>query len=78
KETIESLLHPGATAEDSPTEMALMIRISYPELIYFLTKRPLYFEWQHYLFVLAGVDLTMEDWRQKAPKDFLWIREPFH
>ena len=26
----------------------------------------------------AGVDLTMEDWRQTAPKDFLWIREPFH
>ena len=58
KETIESLLHPGATAEYSPTEMALMIRSRYPELIDFLTKRPLYFEWQHYLFVHAGVDLT--------------------
>ena len=58
--------------------MALMIRSRYPELIDFLTKRPLYFEWQHYLFVHAGVDLTMEDWRQTAPKDFLWIREPFH
>ena len=78
KETIESLLHPGATAEYSPTEMALMIRSRYPELIDFLTKRPLYFEWQHYLFVHAGVDLTMEDWRQTAPKDILWIREPFH
>ena len=35
KETIESLLHPGATAEYSPTEMALMIRSRYPELVDF-------------------------------------------
>ena len=34
KETIESLLHPGATAEYSPTEM-VMIRSRYPELVDF-------------------------------------------
>lgn len=78
KETMESLLHQGATEEYSPTEIALMIRSRYKELVDFLTQRPLYYEWQNYLFVHAGVDLTKKDWRQTSPRDFIWIREPFH
>lgn len=78
KETMESLLHKGATEEYSPTEIALMIRSRYPELIEFLTTLPLYYEWQDYIFVHAGVDLTKADWHDTAPKDFIWIREPFH
>ena len=58
KETIESLLHTGATEEYSPTEIALMIRSSYRDLIEFLMERPLYYEWGKYLFVHAGVDLS--------------------
>ncbi|MGX7351131.1 serine/threonine protein phosphatase 1 [Enterococcus canis] len=78
KETIESLLHKGATEEYSPTEMAMMIRSRYGELVDFLTQRPLYYEWGKYLFVHAGVDLTKKDWRDTSPRDFIWIREPFH
>lgn len=78
KETFESLLHPGATDEYSPTEIAMMIRSRYDELIQFLVERPLYFEWKQYLFVHAGVDLTKKDWRETSPRDFIWIREPFH
>ena len=78
KETIESLLHKGATEEYSPTEMALMIRSRYKELIEFLKERPLYFEWKKYIFVHAGVDLTKKDWHETSPQDFIWIREAFH
>ncbi|MBO6347789.1 metallophosphoesterase family protein [Enterococcus casseliflavus] len=78
KETIESLLHTGATEEYSPTEIALMIRSSYRDLIEFLMERPLYYEWGKYLFVHAGVDLSKKDWRKTADHDFIWIREPFH
>lgn len=78
KETIESLLHQGATEEYSPTEMALMIRSRYKDLLEFLGKRPLYFQWANYIFVHAGVDLTKTDWKETSPHDFLWIREPFH
>lgn len=77
-ETINSLLHPGATEEYSPTEIALMIRSRYQDLVDFLIDLPLYYEWKQYLFVHAGVDLTVPDWRQTQPRDFLWIREPFH
>jgi serine/threonine protein phosphatase 1 len=78
QETLNSLLHAGATTEYSPTEMAMMIRSRYRELIDFLITLPLYYEWHEYLFVHAGVDLTKADWHETAPKDFIWIREPFH
>lgn len=78
RETMESLLHPGAAEEYSPTEIAMMIRSRYRELVNFLCDLPLYYEWQDYLFVHAGVDLTKKDWRETSPSDFLWIREPFH
>lgn len=78
KETMESLLHKGATEEYSPTEIALMIRSRYKELVEFLMARPLYYEWGHYLFVHAGVDLSKKDWRDTSDHDFIWIREAFH
>lgn len=78
KETIDSLLHSGATEEYSPTEIAMMIRSRYKELVDFLMDRPLSFEWGKYLFVHAGVDLTKKNWQETDPRDFIWIREAFH
>lgn len=78
EETINSLLHPGAIHEYSPTEITMMIRSRYGELISFLIERPLYYEWEKYIFVHAGVDLSKRDWHDTEPRDFLWIREPFH
>ncbi|MGG5343818.1 metallophosphoesterase family protein [Enterococcus sp. AZ192] len=78
KETMESLLHKGASDEYSPTEIAMMICSRYKELIEFLKERPLYFEWKNYLFVHAGVDLAKKDWRETSPHDFIWIRDAFH
>lgn len=78
RQTIESLLHKGAWEEYSPTEIAMMIRSRYKELVDFLAKRPLYYEWGPYVFVHAGVDLTKKDWHKTSPHDFVWIREDFH
>lgn len=77
-ETINDLLHPGATEEYSPTEMSLLIKTHHGELITFLEELPYFFEWHQFLFVHAGVDLSKKDWRQTSPRDFMWIREPFH
>ena len=27
---------------------------------------------------MLGVDLRLDDWHDTEPKDFYWIREPFH
>ena len=78
KETIESLLHAVATEEYSPTEIAMMIRSRYKELLDFLAQRPTHFEWKQYVFAHAGVDLTKPDWRDTSPHDFVWIRDAFH
>lgn len=77
KETLESLLHQGATEEYSPTEIAMLISSRYKKMLAFLAERPFYCEWGDYLFVHAGVDLT-KDWQKTSAHDFLWIREPFH
>ncbi|MDH6365483.1 serine/threonine protein phosphatase 1 [Enterococcus sp. PF1-24] len=77
EETINSLLHAGAIHEYSPTEIAMMIRSRYSELLDFLVERPLYYEWEKYIFAHAGVDLELNDWHKTEPKDFIWIREPF-
>ncbi|MFS7261381.1 metallophosphoesterase [Carnobacterium divergens] len=76
--TLESLLHTGLEAEYSPTEISMLVKSHYPELIEFLNGLPLYFEWQDYVFVHAGVDLTKSDWKKTSERDFMWIREPFH
>ena len=77
-ETINSLLHPGAVLEYSAVELSAFLRRQYPELLAFLAERPLYYEWHDFVFAHAGVDLTLADWRQTQPLDFVWIREPFH
>lgn len=78
KQTVESLLHKGAWEEYSPTEIAMLIRSRYKDLVAFLQERPLYYEWGPYVFVHAGVDLTKKDWHQTSAHDFVWIREAFH
>lgn len=54
------------------------VKAQYSELIAFLRERPLYIDEGDVLFVHAGVDLRLDDWHDTMPKDFYWIREPFH
>lgn len=77
KETIESLLHKGATEEYSPSEISLMIQCHHKELIEFLRHLPLYYEWHNYIFVHAGIDFEKKDWHDTIDHDLIWIREPF-
>ncbi|MDR2464702.1 MAG: serine/threonine protein phosphatase [Streptococcaceae bacterium] len=77
KETVESFLYKGVLNELSNTEIAMMIRTIYKDLIRFLSERPLYAEWGQYVFVHAGVDLKNKDWRKSTARDFLWSRKHF-
>ncbi len=76
--TLETFLHGGLEDEYSPTEMAMLIISRYPTLKKRLKELPLYFEWGDFIFVHAGIDLSKKDWKKTAPRDFVWIREPFH
>ena len=59
-------------------EDAEAIKAQYPELIAFLRERPLFIDEGDLLLAHAGVDLRLDDWHDTEPKDFYWIREPFH
>lgn len=44
----------------------------------FIESRPLLYEWGKYVFVHAGVDLTLSNWRDTEDRDYIWIREGFY
>ncbi|MBS4761874.1 metallophosphoesterase [Carnobacteriaceae bacterium zg-ZUI252] len=76
--TIESLLYVGVFDEESPVEMAAMIKSRYPDIVSFFQQLPLYYETEHVICVHAGINLLLEDWHETSRRDFIWIREAFH
>ncbi|WP_163652109.1 metallophosphoesterase family protein [Listeria sp. PSOL-1] len=76
-ETIQTLLTHTIEEKVTPDELAERVKEDAQDLIQFVQKLPLYYEVGKYVFVHAGVDLTLSDWHDTNPKDFLWIREPF-
>lgn len=51
---------------------------NYPEEITFLRNLPLYHETDDWIFVHAGINTNLKDWKSSSEQDFLWIREAFH
>lgn len=78
RETVESFLYYGVANELSPAEIADEILKNYGDLIDFIKSLPLFYETKNNIFVHAGVDLSLADWHDSKPSDFMWIREGFH
>lgn len=76
--TIESLLYVGVIEEETPLEMAQQIKFRYADLIQFIKQLPLYYETDYCVCVHAGVNLSLDNWKETSRRDFIWIREPFH
>lgn len=49
-----------------------------PDLVAFIRSLPFDYETETYYFVHAGVDLTLENWRETSDYQKVWIRKPFH
>jgi len=60
-----------------PEKLARLTIENNPKSISFLKGLPDYVEADNYIFVHAGVDLSLDDWKDTYPVDFKWIREPF-
>lgn len=75
--TIKSLLGDEKSESDHKKNVRA-IKHKYPWLLPFLKSMGYYYEWEHYLFVHAGVDLALDDWRDSTNRDFIWIREGFY
>lgn len=76
--TINQLLERPNDVAINPEEDAKVLLEKYASLWNFLKNLPLYIETDKYIFVHAGVDLRLPDWKDTIPKDFFWIRAPFH
>lgn len=50
---------------------------NYSDHVTFLYHLPYYHEIDKYLFVHAGINPDLSDWRNTSEKDFIWIREQF-
>jgi serine/threonine protein phosphatase 1 len=62
---------------DGP-KLAKQIQDEQVDLLSYLHERPLYYEWGPYLFVHAGVQPFLKDWRNSNETIFLSIRELFY
>ena len=75
--TLRSLLG-DEFLENQGAKNAKRIKEDYPWLLPFLESLRYFYEWEDYLFVHAGVDLTLDHWRDSSKRDFIWIREGFY
>lgn len=75
--TVNSLLNRVTKRGDFLNNVAA-IKSEYPWLLPLLKSLPLYYEWADYLFVHAGVDMSLDNWQDSSPRDFVWIREGFY
>lgn len=76
--TINSLLGRPLDAPVDGMVDANRVAENYRELIHFVKDCPYYLETDHYIFVHAGVDLTLLDWRDTSEHDKVWLRGKFH
>jgi serine/threonine protein phosphatase 1 len=61
-----------------PSVNAAYIKDNFHEEIKFLRELPDYYEEGNYVFAHAGVDLTIDNWRDSGKKVFRDIRHDFH
>lgn len=53
------------------------IQKAYPEIVQLIKDTKLYFETKSYIFVHAGFNPELRNWKNSTEKDYLWIRNPF-
>ncbi|WP_088066726.1 metallophosphoesterase family protein [Gottfriedia luciferensis] len=77
-ETIHSFFKFDITNRKDPNIVAQLMKSEFESELNFIKSRPLYFEWEDYVFVHAGVNLNLADWKDTEDKEFYWIRDEFH
>ena len=72
--TINSLLGRPLDAPVDGIADAQAVEHAAPELVSFIRSLPFDYETETYYFVHAGVDLTLENWRETTDYQKVWIR----
>lgn len=74
--TIESYCKPHGVYGKVPKTKEVF-RKYYQDHISFLTQLPNYYEDERFIYVHAGIDLTLADWHDTTDNFFRWSREEF-
>jgi hypothetical protein len=69
---------PWYTNERDDEKARAFIKECYSMEIEFLHRLPDYYEDMHRIYVHAGINPQLSDWKQTSHKDFRWIRGKFH
>lgn len=79
--TVQSLLSTPSfetvLSNFSVSEMAEQIQKQHRGVIDFMKRLNRFYHWNHYLFVHAGIDANVENFKDSKIDDFLWIRDEF-
>ncbi len=78
EETLTSFYNKEIVQSLSPTNLAEKMKHDFPKEIEFLRSLPDYIEKENHLFVHAGVNLDLTNWKYSGKQYFRSIREPFH
>ncbi|QFT87699.1 Serine/threonine-protein phosphatase 1 [Bacillus sp. THAF10] len=76
KKTVESFCKPYQVYEVNPAAKQVILE-NYQKHIEFLKSLPDYYEDGDYIYVHAGVDLDLQNWKNTSKNDFRWLREAF-
>ncbi|PLS19432.1 serine/threonine protein phosphatase [Bacillus sp. M6-12] len=78
RETLRSFFGSNITFTHMPDSIADMVKTQFVDEVSFLKDLPYYYEWNNHVFVHAGVDLMLPNWKDTETSDFCWIRRDFH
>lgn len=76
-QTIDSFIHREALSYPSQ-DIADIFKQRHGDILEFIENMPNYYEHGEYVFVHAGVDLHLKDWKNTKRNDYRWIRSGFH
>ncbi|MFS9028847.1 metallophosphoesterase [Streptococcus cristatus] len=76
--TINSLLGRPLNAPVDGLADAERVKTEAADLVDFIRQMPFLLETEQYIFVHAGLDLELKDWRETSDYQKVWIRAPFH
>lgn len=65
------------TNMDTFIQWATQIKDEYKDMIEFLRNLPYYYETDQHIFVHAGINPFLKDWKKTAKYQFIWIRDEF-
>ena len=76
--TINSILGRPLDAPVDGVEDARRVETEAADLVEFIRQMPFVIESEKYIFVHAGIDLTLDDWHETTDYKKVWLRKPFH